>query len=159
MTSDAPLDSACRLFWPIQPVWPAPHAHGIESAASFTPRRRLISLTSPAPLPKLYFTSPHGPCCRSLPAPSSTPSTENLWLAKRLSIPIHTVTLQLPRLFFTSIYPLIRKFSTSTLVATKPDIPSSLRHVMVSILTRRHVRSQSETRHRYEACRIPVEPR
>jgi hypothetical protein len=124
ISTDAPLDSACRLFWPIEPgcmTYAPSHVNG--SAASFTPRCCLICLTSSfLRLPKVCCTAPHAPCRRSSAGTLSLLShytTEFLWLADRLSITIHSVTfvtLSLGHLL-ASIFSAFPKISTSTLAS------------------------------------------
>ena len=127
------------------------------------PRCCLISLTLSLPVTTqtlLHLSS------RSLPSilcrhSSPTHITENLWLwladlidCRSLPftpspcsflrhLPRHSVTIDIIRIPGNSHLNLRYRLTATT--------SSSLRHVMVPILSRRHVRSQSKTRHRYEA--------
>jgi hypothetical protein len=184
VASDALLDSPGRLFWPIviesRHTCPTP----VTSAPSFCSPRRLISLTPSlvscvgvrARPTGLHFTTtyllllllllPQIPSCNSCNPLSTLPVVDLL-----PGIHIHT-----PRNtsgWLTVDHPSHRhidliRFSDQTFsvcptltpnLQPTPNTPSSLRHVDVSHFARRHVRPQSETRHRYEAGRVPLEPR
>jgi len=68
MSSDAPLDSACRLFWPIEPACMTYAATARRRFCSILPSTLLSHISNVVPscnYPNSTCTSPHGPCRRS----------------------------------------------------------------------------------------------